>query len=46
MKKIIVAKESGRAAYVENLHDIIFDLMRERDELKELISKQDEVVDT
>lgn len=46
MKKNIVAKESGRAAYVENLHDIIFDLMRERDELKELISKQDEVIDT
>lgn len=46
MAKKMVRKNRRGDAYVENLHEIILDLMRERDELKELISKQDEAIDT
>lgn len=44
VKKMV--RKHREDAYVENLHEIILDLIKERDELKELISKQDEVIDT
>lgn len=47
MKKMTTEKMMMVAtAREENMKEVIFDLMKERDELKELISKQDEVIDT